>query len=211
MRSKFKLIENVNPAVVEAPAKMPRGERTSHPEYPLERVCSHRYEPFPNAHVCTKCPAARPGSRGRGGVPSHQGLAIRAETEDSIDAAIVLLKDLYGPTLRIGPPTIRYHRGRMLEQPWMGLSVRCGPEHLEAVNADLVDREAVIVSCEIDPAQSVIEARAPLAALLGYRSGSRETERWLGTSGNVAQPLCAGGESAARWTGCVSLTVTTFT
>ena len=168
MRSKFKLIENVNPAVVEAPAKMPRGERTSHPEYPLERVCSHRYEPFQmtfarNAqqHVLVREDVES--------VPSHQGLAIRAETEDSIDAAIVLLKELYGPTLRIGPPTIRYHRGRMLEQPWMGLSVRCGPEHLDAVNADLVDREAVIVSCEIDPAQSVIEARAPLAALLGYR------------------------------------------
>src|SRR5690349_3623415 len=96
---------------------------------------------------------------------SHQGLAIRSETEDAIDAAIVILKDLYGPNLRIGPPTIRYHQGSTLEQPWMGLSVRCAPRHLAAVNADLIEREGTIVACSIEAAQCLIQARAPLATL----------------------------------------------
>lgn len=205
MRSKFKLIGNVKPAVEElphrnarrspsTPAKMPHGQRTSHPEYPLERVCSHLYEPF----QLTFARNAQQHFLVREDVevvPSHQGLAVRAETEDSIDAAIVLLKDLYGPNLRIGPPTIRYHRGRMLEQPWMGLSIRCAPEHLDAVNADLIDREATIVSCEIEPAQSLLEARAPLAALLGYRSdleklsaGSARHAMWLSHYAPVESP-----------------------
>ncbi len=205
MRSKFKLIENVNAAVVTLPARkarsspstaveMPYVERTSHPEYPLERVCSHLYEPF----QLTFARNAQQHFLVREDVevvPSHQGLAIRAETEDSIDAAIVLLKDLYGPNLRIGPPTIRYHKGRMLEQPWMGLSIRCAPEHLDAVNADLIDREATIVSCEIEPAESLLEARAPLAALLGYRSdleklsaGSARHAMWLSHYAPVENP-----------------------
>ena len=35
-----------------------------------------------------------------------------------------MLKDLHGSDLRIGPPGIRYHLGRSLEQPWMGPRVR---------------------------------------------------------------------------------------
>ena len=137
-------------------------------------------------------------------MPSHQGLAIRAETEDSIDAAIVLLKDLYGPNLRIGPPDDSLSQRSNARTTLDGPEYSCVPEHLDAVNADLIDREATIVSCEIEPEQSLIEARAPLAALLGYRSDLEKTERWLGASCDVAQPLCAGGESAARWTGCMS-------
>jgi translation elongation factor EF-G len=68
----------------------------------------------------------------------------------------------------------------------MGLRVRCKPEHLDAVNADLIDRGATIVSCDIESTQSVIQARAPLASFLGYRlalemitSGSAQHAIWL--------------------------------
>jgi translation elongation factor EF-G len=142
-------------------------QRSSHPEYPLERVCSYASEPFQltfarNArqHFLTREDVAV--------VASHSGLTIRAETEAAIDAALALLKDLYGPRLHIGPPTVLYHQGVMLEQPWMGLRVRCPVEHLEAVNADLLDRDATILACRIDGTHVRVEARAPLASLLGY-------------------------------------------
>lgn len=147
----------------------PQMKRSSHPEFPLERICSHLYEPF----QLTFARSAQQHFLVREDVEvvaSHQGLAIRAETEDAIEAAIVVIKDLYGRNLRIGPPTIRYHQGVSLEQPWMGLSIRCRPEHLGAINADLTAREAKIVSCDTEPGQCLIQARAPLAALLGYRA-----------------------------------------
>jgi translation elongation factor EF-G len=119
-------------------------------------------------------------------VASHRGLTIRGETEDVIAAAVVVLKDLYDRMLRLEPLTIRYHQGAALEQPWMGLRVRCIPRHLEAVNADLIDRNARIVACDIEPGMCVIQACAPLADLLGYRSalekltaGSAQHAMWL--------------------------------
>lgn len=161
------------------------GRRASHPEYPLERICSHLSEPFQlvfarNAKqlFCERDDVEL--------VASHQGLTIRAETEDVIDAAVVVLNDLYDRMLRLEPPTIRYHQGATLEQPWMGLRVRCIPGHLEAINADLIDRNATIVACDIQPGLCVIQACAPLAGLLGYRSalekltaGSAQHAMWL--------------------------------
>jgi len=159
--------------------------RTSHPEYPLERVCSYVSEPF----QLTFARNAKQHFLMREDVDvsaSHGGLTIRGETEDAIDSALTLLKDLYGPRLRIGPPTVVYHQGVVLEQPWMGLRMRCAIGHLDAVNADLLDRDATIDSTAIDGVQCRIQARAPLASLLGYRAslaslttGTAEHAMWL--------------------------------
>jgi len=160
-------------------------KRASHPEYPLERLCSHHSEPF----QLTFARHAQQHFLEREDVEvvaSRQGLSIRAETEDAIEAALVVLKDLYGSRLRIGPPTIRYHKGVSLEEPWMGMRVRCGAGHLDAVNADLMGRNATNISCEIETAGCLIQACAPLANLIGYRSslgrltaGSGEHVMWL--------------------------------
>jgi hypothetical protein len=138
-----------------------------HPEYPLERLCTHLSEPF-------QLSFARQAQRlfedrdDLALVASNQGLTIRAETEDAIGAAVEVLNDFYGPQIRTGPPAIRYHNGVTLEQPWMGLRVRCGAGHLELVKADLIVRDATLVSCETDFGQYAIQACAPLAYLIGY-------------------------------------------
>lgn len=150
-------------------AKLLHMQRASHPEFPLERICSHSNESF----QLTFAKNAQQHFLMREDVEvvaSHQGLAIRAETEDAIDAALVILRDFYGPNLRIGALTIFYHMGVSLEQPWMGMSIQCTPAHLDAVRTDLIDRNARIVSCDVQPAQCLIQARAPLAELMGYRS-----------------------------------------
>jgi len=174
--------------------KVPHGPGASHPEYPLERICSHLSEPFQlmfarNAQqlFCEREDVEL--------VASHQGLTIRAETEDVIDAAVVVLTDLYGPKVRLGPLTIRYHQGVTLEQPWMGLRVQCAPDYLAAVNSDLIDRNATIVTCEIQNVRCLIQACAPLVALLSYRStlkkltaGSAQHAMWLSHYAPVDRP-----------------------
>jgi hypothetical protein len=157
----------------------------SHPEYPLERVCSYSSEPF----QLTFARNAQQHFLMREDVEviaSHRGLTIRGETEDAIDAALVTLKDLYGPRIHIGPPTVLYFHGVTLEQPWMGLRVRCATGQLDSVNTDLLDRDATITSCEVEGGHCHIQARAPLASLLGYRSalekltgGSAKHAIWL--------------------------------
>jgi hypothetical protein len=168
-----------------APKRVRHEQSAKHPEYPLERLCTHLHEPFQLAFARD----AQQLFEDRDDVAlaaSHQGLTIRAETEGAIDAAVAVLSDVYGPQIRIGPPTIRYHDGVSLEQPWMGLRVRCKAEHLEPVRMDLTVRKAIIVSCEHHLGQYAIQARAPLAHLLGYRStlekltsGSAQHVMWL--------------------------------
>jgi hypothetical protein len=159
--------------------------RTSHPEYPLERLCTHLYEPF----QLTFARHAQQLFDEREDVEllaSHQGLAIRAETEEAIEVALEVLKDFYGPQIRVSPPTIRYHKGAMLEQPWMGLRVHCARDQLETVKVDLIVRDATIVSSETQSHSGVIQACAPLAYLIGYGSalakltaGSGQHVMWL--------------------------------
>jgi elongation factor G-like protein len=160
-------------------------QSAKHPEYPLERLCTHRFEPF----QLTFARHAQQLFDGRHDVElvaSHRGLTIRAETEDAIDAALSVLHDFYGPQIRVEPPTVRYHDGVTLEQPWMGLRIRCAPEHLESVRNDLIVRDATLVSCERQHDSCAVQARAPLVHLLGYRSalekltsGSAEYAMWL--------------------------------
>jgi hypothetical protein len=156
-----------------------------HPEYPIEWLCTHLYEPFQLTFARhaqqlfdERCDVEL--------VASHQGLTIRAETEDAIGVPLDVLTRFYGPQIRVGPPTIRYHDGVTLEQPWMGMRIRCAAEHLEAVRTDLIVRDATISSCQVLLGKCVIHASAPLAYLLGYSaalaritSGSAQCVMWL--------------------------------
>jgi hypothetical protein len=160
-------------------------QRANHPEYPLERTCTHLYEPF----QLTFARHAQQLFHQHEDVellPSHQGLTIRAETEEAIAAALRVLKDFYGPQISVSPPTIRYHKGTVLEQPWMGLRVRCATDQLEPVKVDLIVRDATIVTSEIQSQVGVIQACAPLVYLIGYgsalaklTSGAGQHVMWL--------------------------------
>jgi hypothetical protein len=168
-----------------APEHVRHEQSARHPEYPIERICTHLYEPFQLAFA-RQAQQLFEDRADVGLAASHQGLTIRAETEDAIDAAVEVLNDFYGLQIRTGPPTIRYHNGVTLEQPWMGLRVRCEAERLEPIKIDLIVRDATIVSCETHLDQCAIQACAPLAYLIGYgstlkklTSGSAEYVMWL--------------------------------
>jgi hypothetical protein len=178
-----------------------RKQEPKHPQYPLERLCIHRSE----SSQMTFALRAQQLLLERNDVDlvaSHRGLTIRAATEEVISAALEVLNDFYGSKMTVGPPTIRYYNGLTLEQPWMGLRIRCAAEHLETIQADLLRRDARTIACERGSAIALIQVCAPLAHLIGYgsvleqmTSGSAKHVMWLDHYAPVDNG-CPGGSTA---------------
>jgi predicted membrane GTPase involved in stress response len=143
------------------------GEGLTHPEFPLERTCFHRYEPF-QLTFARHALQLLPDDDRAFFEASHRGLVLRAETEAALERPIEILKDYFGNQISIGRPTVRHHHGRTVEEPHMVVRVKCRPEHFDFIIADLATRNAVVLETEAQPAFRVIRATAPLARLLGY-------------------------------------------
>lgn len=164
------------------------------PEYPLERVCSHLYEPFQlkfARHAQQIVQEAKDVQL----EATHAGLVLRAETEDVLEGPVGMLRDFYGSQVSMGPPTVRYHRGVTLEQPYMGVRVRCRACDFEAVKADLLAREGAIVDSELTRSFGVVRVIAPLVRLMGYSArlaqltaGTAHEVMWLSHYAPVETP-----------------------
>ncbi len=109
---------------------------------------------------------------------THAGLVLRAETEAALESPLELLRDFYGAQIRIGPATIRYHRGVTLEQPYMVVRVRCRPSDLETVKADLVARQGRVVDSELTRSAGVVSAIAPARVSPRLLGRPRTPHRW---------------------------------
>jgi len=72
-----------NDRVRRAPERVRHGQSAKHPEYPLEGLCIHLHEPFQLAFA-RQAQQLFEDRDEVGLVASHQGLTIRAETEDAI-------------------------------------------------------------------------------------------------------------------------------
>jgi len=140
-----------------------------HPEYPLELVCRHLYQPF-QLKFARQAEQLLTEHAELGVVCSHEGLTIRGETEEILNGAVEALRAFYGSQLHVGRATIRYHYATTLEEPWMGLRIRCAPRHIDAIKADLTMRHASIIGSERHSRIGVIHASAPLSRLIGYAS-----------------------------------------
>jgi regulator of nucleoside diphosphate kinase len=160
-------------------------EDAMHPEYPLERTCFHLYEPH-QLTFARHALAILPEDDEIEVEASHQGLILRGETEAALERHVEALLDYFGPQITIGPAKVRYHHGQTLEEPHMGVRVRCSPECFEAVKSDLLSRGASIVSSQVSTASGVVHASAPLAQLIGYgwhlaklTAGTAQEVMWL--------------------------------
>jgi len=150
-----------------------------HPQYPLERLCSHLYEPF----QLTFARHAERVLREENEVEleaTHQGLVLRGETEAAFEHSVQLLCNYYGNQINVGPAAVCYHKATTVEEPVMGVRVNCSPEHFDMVAADLNLRSAVIFASHMGPARAEIRVVAPLAKLLGY--AARLTQLTSGTA-----------------------------
>jgi hypothetical protein len=181
--------------------RVDRKQEPQHPQYPLERLCTHRSESS-QMSFALRAQQLLLERNDVDLVASHRGLTIRAETEEVINSTLEVLKDFYRAKMTVGPPAIRYHNGLTLEEPWMGLRIRCAAEHLETIQADLVSRDARSIACERGSALALIQVCAPLAHLIGYgsileqmTSGSAKHVMWLDHYAPVDNG-CPGGSAA---------------
>jgi hypothetical protein len=146
-----------------------RSRSVHHPEYPLERTCRHLYQPF-QLKFARQAAQLLIEQGELGVVCSHEGLVIRGETEEVLRGALQILRAFYGSQLHVGPATICYHNATTLEEPWMGLRIKCVPRHFDAIKADLLMRQASIHGSDRHLRIGVIHASAPLSQLIGYAS-----------------------------------------
>ena len=169
-------------------------EHAMHPEYPLERLCSHLYEPF----QLTFARHAEQVLREEDEVEleaTHKGLVLRGETEAAFEHSVQLLRNYYGNQIDVGPAAVRYHKGTTVEEPLMGLRVNCSPEHFEVVAADLNIRNAVIVASHIGPTRAEIRAGGPPCEAAGVCRAADTAHLGNGPQRDVVEPLRPSGNA----------------
>jgi hypothetical protein len=149
-------------------------------EFPVERRCTHRYEPFQlrfARHALGRLPSREDVMF----LANHGGLVLRGKTEAALERPIRVLKAYYGDQVDVGQLTLRLLHGATTEEPYMGLGILCPREHLEVIKSDLRERDAVIFDEDVTPQFGVIRATAPLAKVLGYA----QTVSELGTGASA--------------------------
>lgn len=147
--------------------------------FPLECECSYSRERFNLAFARKAIEVPRPGKE-LAVEPSTRGLKLLAETEMALERPIAVLRDVYGNDVRVGPLTVRYHQGSQVEEPYMGLRIRCEPRHFERLRGDLIRRGAALTDSELSKLHGVLRASAPLAALVGYPAHVRTSTQGTG-------------------------------
>lgn len=141
--------------------------------FPVQCECSYSRERFNLAFARKAMEIVQPGKE-LAMEPSSRGLTLLAETEMALERPIATLREVYGEEVRIGAPTVRYHEGARIEEPHMGLRIRCDPQHFDALHGDLFHRKAHVVDAEINRLCGVVRASAPMSRLLGYPQHVRE-------------------------------------
>ena len=144
--------------------------------FPIECECSYSTERF-NLAFARKAMEVLQPAKELALEPSARGLKLLAETEIALERPLAVLKDVYGDEIRVGPLTVRYREGDQVEEPYMGLRIRCQPEHFERLRGDLVRRGAAVSDAERNHVCGVLRATAPLAALVGYPGHVRTTSK----------------------------------
>lgn len=153
--------------------------------FPIQCDCSYSRDRFNLAFARKAIEVLRPGKE-LVLEPSHRGLTLLAETEMALEQPIATLRDVYGNDVRVGPITVRYHQGQQVEEPHMGLRIRCAPQHFNALRGDLLARGAALVDAEVSRLCGVLRATAALPTLVGYPAfvrnktdGTAQLVMWL--------------------------------
>jgi translation elongation factor EF-G len=135
--------------------------------FPIEQLAKHAVHRF-QLGFATEAAGLLTSFRSLKAQPSRNGLLMLADHEERLEQATEVLRDYYGADLRTHEPRVRHIGTNEIQEPIMKLSVRAPLEHMAAVQRDLKIRDADILVVDTGPFHCEIEARAPLAALLGY-------------------------------------------
>jgi predicted membrane GTPase involved in stress response len=99
--------------------------------------------------------------------PSPRGLHVLARNEDGLAAPVDALRDAYGQSLEVGPPTVRLIEGVQVQEPIMHVRIALETGYQEAVKQLLLAREATLEEEHARSRRAVLRYEAPLARLLG--------------------------------------------
>jgi predicted membrane GTPase involved in stress response len=167
-------------------------------DYAIERCCSHRGHRL-QLDFARHAMQLLPRQSSTAFEMETRGLVIMADTELALERPVRRLTDAYGDMVRIDPPAVRYRHGQRIEQPIMGLRVRCAPEFYEPVREDLRLRRAAIVDAEINRRFGIVRASVPLVALIGcpdrfdgLTAGRGQLVMWLSHYEEIEDPPPAG-------------------
>jgi hypothetical protein len=104
-------------------------------------------------------------------VADYNGLRVLGHSERALNRVAKALRHRFGAGLVVDTPLVRYSFGVPVLEPYMTVLINGPVRDLAMVQEDLASRRGRIVRLS-EQETFVLEAEAPLAALLGY-------EEWL--------------------------------
>ncbi len=137
-----------------------------HPDLPIEQLVRRKDTRF-QLGFATQARERIPGSEEFALAASLRGLHVLARNEDGLAEPVDVLRDAYGPSLEIGPPTVRLIEGVQVQEPIMHVRISLETRFLPAVKRALLLRGATLEEEYARSRQAVLRFEAPLARLLG--------------------------------------------
>jgi predicted membrane GTPase involved in stress response len=99
--------------------------------------------------------------------PSRKGLLVLARNEDGLASPVGRLRELYGDSLDIGHPTVRFIAGAKIQEPVMHVRISLDAADVDAVKGVLRARGADMEEEYVRGRHAVLRYEAPLARLIG--------------------------------------------
>jgi len=132
---------------------------------------------------------------------SRRGLRVLARNEDALAGPVSVLRAAYGPSLEVGPPTVRLIGGVQVQEPIMHIRIALETAHQEAVKRALRSRGAVLEEQHARSRRAVLRYQAPLARLIGLpaelaRITSGSASYWIVLSHYALVTRDPGGSAA---------------
>ena len=98
---------------------------------------------------------------------SRRGLHVLARNEDGLSEPLDVLRETYGPSLEVSPPSVRLIEGVQVQEPIMHVRIALDTRYWDAVRRALLARDATLEEEHARSRHAVLRYEAPLARLLG--------------------------------------------
>jgi predicted membrane GTPase involved in stress response len=169
-------------------------------DLPIEQLVTRTDTRF-QLGFATEAKERVPASEGFELNASGRGLRVLARNEDALAGPVSVLRAAYGPSLEVGPPTVRLIGGVQVQEPIMHIRIALETAHQEAVKRALRSRGAVLEEQHARSRRAVLRYQAPLARLIGLpaelaRITSDSARHWIVLSHYALVTRDPGGSAA---------------
>jgi hypothetical protein len=171
-----------------------------HLDLPLEQLVRRRGLKFQFAFA-TEAKELVPPAADFAVTASHRGLHVLARDEEGLIQPVLVLREVYGDSLELGPPRVRLIEGVQLKEPIMHLRISMRVEFRTAVKNALRGRGATLTEEYVRPTYCVLRYEARLADLLGFpaelrRLSAGSAKHWIALSHYAIVTRDPGGRAA---------------